>query len=142
MHPKSNVMRIYIKHKYVGQVLISGEEYCAAESKSIDHHLATSDEMLLKVVASLEKLDKDKIENKNYYKERIKREKIDKFRCMQLHGQFGRDTDDKKSAESWNWLKHRNLKIETGSLLSAAWEQALNNNSIRKIYHKDVSHKC
>ena len=34
------------------------------------------------------------------------------------------------------------MKRETESLLSAAQEQALNTNSVRKIYHKDVSNKC
>ena len=56
--------------------------------------------------------------------------------------QFERDTDDKKSEKSWNWLRNGNLKRETESLLSAAQKQALNTNSVRKIYHKDVSNKC
>ena len=34
------------------------------------------------------------------------------------------------------------MKRETESLLSAAEEQALNTNLVRKIYHKDVSNKC
>ena len=41
-----------------------------------------------------------------------------------------------------HWLRNGNLKRETESLLSAAKEQALNTNSFRKIYHKDVSNKC
>ena len=58
---------------------------------------------------------------------------------MKLHGQFGRDTDDKKSRKSWHWLRNGKLKRDTESLLSAAQEQALNTNSVREIYHKDVS---
>ena len=61
---------------------------------------------------------------------------------MKMHGQFGRDTDDKKSGKSWHWLRNGNLKRETESLLSAAQEQALNTNSVRIMYHKDVSNKC
>ena len=67
---------------------------------------------------------------------------MDQLRSMKLHGQFERDTDDKKSEKSWHWLRNGNLKRETESLLSAAQEQALNTNSVRKIYHKDLSNKC
>ena len=42
----------------------------------------------------------------------------------------------------WHWLRNENLKRETESLLSAAQEQALNTNSVRKIYHENVSNKC
>ena len=142
LHPKSNVMRIYIKRRFGGRGLISVEECCAAELRSIDFYLANSEEELLKVVARLEKLGKDKIESKKDYNKRIEQEKMDQLRSMKLHGQFERDTDDKKSEKSWHWLRNGNLKRETESLLAAAQEQALNTNSVRKIYHKDVLNKC
>ena len=34
------------------------------------------------------------------------------------------------------------MKFETEGLLSAAQEQALNTNSVRNIFHKDISNKC
>ena len=40
------------------------EKCCAAELKSIDFYPANSEEGLLKVVTSLGKLEKEKIENK------------------------------------------------------------------------------
>ena len=52
LHRKSNVMRIYIKRRYGGRGLISLEEYCAAELRSIDFYLMNSKEELLKVVGS------------------------------------------------------------------------------------------
>ena len=55
LHRKTNVMRIYIKRRYGGRVLISIEECCAAELRSIDFYLVNSEEELLKVVARLEK---------------------------------------------------------------------------------------
>ena len=64
---------------------------------------------------------------------------MDQLRSMKLHGQFERNTGDKKS---WHWLRNGNLKRERERLLSAAQEQALNTNSVRKIYHKDVWNKC
>ena len=48
-------MRIYIKRMYEGRGLISVEECCAAELRSIDFYLVNSEEELLKVVARLEK---------------------------------------------------------------------------------------
>ena len=59
---------------------------------------------------------------------------------MKLHGQFGRNTDNKKSGKLWHWLRNGNLKLETESLLSAAQEQALNANAVRRIYHKEVTY--
>ena len=135
-------MRIYIKRRYGGRGLISVEECCAAELRSIDFYLPNSEEELLKVVARLEKLGNDKIESKKDYNNRIEQEKLDQLRSMKLHGQLERDTADKKSEKSWCWLRNGNLKRESESLLSAAQEQALNTNSVRNIYHKDVSNKC
>ena len=59
-----------------------------------------SEKNLLKVVARLEKLEKDKIESKNDYINRIEQEKMDQLRIMKLHGQFGRDIDNKQSEKS------------------------------------------
>ena len=94
LHPKSNGMRIYIKCMNGGQGLISVEECCAAELRSIDFYLLNSEEDLLKVVARLEKLDEDKIEGKKGCNDRIEQGKMDQLRSVKLHGQFGRDTDE------------------------------------------------
>ena len=67
---------------------------------------------------------------------------MDQLRSMKLNGRFGRNTDDKKSGKLWHWPRNGNFKRETEKLLLAAQEQALNTNSIRKIYHKVVSNKC
>ena len=67
---------------------------------------------------------------------------MDQLRSMKLHGQFGRDTDDKKWRKLWYWLRNGNLKWETGRLLSVTQEQTLNINSVRKTYRKDFSYKC
>ena len=85
------------------------EECCAAELRSIDFYLINSEEELPKVVARLEKLEKDKIEGKKDYNNRTEQEKIDQLRSMKLHGQFVRETDDKKSGKSWHLFKNGNL---------------------------------
>ena len=35
---------------------------------------------------------------------------MSQLRSMKLHDQCGRDTDDKKSGKSWQWLRNGNLK--------------------------------
>ena len=98
-------MKIFIKRRYGGRSLISVENCCAAELRSIDFCLAHSEEELLKVVARFEKLGKYKIQSKKDYNNRIEQEKIDQLRSMKLQGQFGRDTDDYKSEKSWQRKK-------------------------------------
>ena len=106
-------MRAYIKRRYGGRGLINVEECCATELKSIDFYLANTEEEFLKVVARLKKLEKDKIEGKKDYSNRIEQEKMDQLRSMKLHGQFGSDADDRKIrkimalAQKW--------KFETGN---------------------------
>ena len=134
-------MRIHIKHRCGRRGLVSVEDCCAAELRSINFYLANSEERLLKVVTRLEKLGKYKIESKSDYSSRIEREKIDELRNMKVHVQFRRDADDKKSEQSWHWLRNGSLEQETECLLLAAQEQAVNTNSVRKIDHKDVSNK-
>lgn len=72
LHTKFNVMKIYIKNHYGQRILISVKQCYAEELINIDNYLANNDEMLLKVVERVQKLDKDEIELKNDYKKRIK----------------------------------------------------------------------
>ena len=106
LHPQSNVLKIYIKRRYGGRALISVEECCAAKLRSIDFYLVNSEEFL-KVVARLKKYQ---IEGKKDYNNRTEQEKMDQLGSIKLHGQFERDTDDKKSGKSWYQLRNGNLK--------------------------------
>ena len=123
--------------------MISVEECWASELRSLDHYIANSHETLLKAVAKEEELDGDKIEGKEEYKKRIEEGKKKKFKEMKLHGQFEKDTEQLKVGESWNWLSKGELKRETESLISAAQEQALNTNAVKKeIYGLEGSDRC
>ena len=115
-------MRIYIKRRCGGIDVISVEEFCA-ELRSINIYFASSEERLLKAVARIQKLGKDKIESKNDYSSRIEQEKIDKVGSMKLHGKFGRDTDNKKPGKSCYWLRNGSLKRERENLLLAVQVQ-------------------
>ena len=69
VHPKLNEMRVFIIRIYGGRGLIKVEECCAAELRRIYFYLEYSEDGLLKVVASLEKLEKDKIERKRLHQQ-------------------------------------------------------------------------
>ena len=143
IHPKSNVQRIYIKRKEGGRGLTSVEECIASELRSLHHYIVTSEETLLTAVAKEEGIFKEQVEGKEEYKKRGDAEKKEEVESMKLHGQFERDTKDLKTEESWNWLSKGYLKRETESLITAAQDQALNTNSIKKsIYGLNVSDKC
>ena len=92
-------------------------------------------------MARSEKLEQDELGSKKDYSNRTEQEKMDQLRSMKLHVQFERDTDDKKSGRVWKWSRNGDLEWQTESLLLAAQKQALTN-SVRNIFHKDVSNKC
>ena len=71
LHPKSIVRSSYTKRRYGGRVLISVEKCCAKKLRSIDFYLENSEEELLKVVASLEKLRKDNIKSNRVEQEKM-----------------------------------------------------------------------
>ena len=58
LHPKSNVTRIYIKCRYGGRGLISVEEYCAAELRSIYFYLVNSEKRITESCGKVRKIRK------------------------------------------------------------------------------------
>ena len=52
------------------------------------------------------------------------------FMGKPLHSQFMRETDEKRSQETWNWLNKEKLKKDREGMLMAAQDQALGTNKI------------
>lgn len=143
IHPRANVLRLYLPRGQGGRGLMGIEECVASERRSLDLYLAKSEEVLLKYVAKVNNLKSESIEEKEEYKRRMVKEKMHAREAMPLHGQFERDTKDIKTETSWDWLTTGDLKRETESLIVAAQDQGLNTNSIRKnIYQQIDSDKC
>ena len=143
LHPKSNILRIYMKREKGGRGLIGIEECVGGELRSVHHYLTNSQEAMLAAVVKEERLQKDTIECKQKYRERIEMEKTTELEKMKLHGQFERDTKAQKCADTWNFLRKGDLKRETENLIFAAQEQALNTNAISKnLYGNDCSDRC
>ena len=97
--------------------------------------MANSHEVLLAAVAKEDGLDREVIEGKTIYKERIEREKLEAVEKMALHGQFERDTKELKCDKTWNFLSKSDLKRKTEGLILAAQEQALNVSVSHKQEH-------
>ena len=143
VHPRANVLRLYTPRKLEGRGLIGVEECVASERRSLDLYVASSEEELLKYIATTNNLVEETIEGKEEYRRRIDVEKKTLREAMPLHGQFERDTKTLKTEESWDWLSKGDLKRETESLLIAAQDQALNTNSVRKnICDQVESDRC
>jgi hypothetical protein len=143
IHPRANVLRLYTPRKLGGRGLVGIEECVADERRSLDLYIAKSEETLLQYVATSNNLDREAIEEKKRYKDRVNREKNEIREAMPLHGQFEKETKKLKTSKSWDWLTKGDLKRETENLLIAAQDQALNTNSIKKSIYKQVeSDKC
>ena len=143
LHPKSNVLRVYMKRKNGGRGLIGVEDCVGGELRNVHHYIKNSHEELLKLVAKEEGLEDKILEDKLQYKKRIETEKLEAFTKMQLHGQYERNTKHLKNEKTWNFLSKGDLKRETESLILAAQEQALNTNAINKnIYGLDCTDRC
>ena len=65
--------------------------------------------MSMKVAGRLEQF-----EDREWMQQEIRTKKNWWIKSMQLQGQFGRDAEDKKSEELWNWLRHAILKKQKG----------------------------
>ena len=143
LHPKSNVLRLYMKREKGGRGLKGIEECVGEELRSVHYYVTNSQEVMLAAVMREEGLKKEDIENKQKYKERIEKEKMAELEKMKLHGQFERNTKAQKSIDTWEFLRKGDLKRETENLIFAAQEQALNTNAItRNLYGKDCTDRC
>lgn len=144
LHPKANVLRLYMKRDRGGRGLTSVKECIQSERRNLKEYIGGSEEELLKCVAKAEGIRKDDIESAKEFRTRVAKEKEETLVGMKLHGQFHRDTVElKNQEESWAWLAKGDLKKSTVSLLMAAQDQALSTNSVKhSIYHTSATSMC
>ena len=140
LHPRSNVERLYLKRKDGGRGLIRVGYCIADERNSSGLYVRDSSEKFIMFAKTELKLT-EYIEREL---EKIRREtKINSWHEKTLHGRFIRETDKVADKQSWNWLKHGELKRETESLIFAAQEQALRTIAIKANIDKQrISPLC
>ena len=87
-------------------------------------YIESSNEILLNAVEA-----EGIVESGNTKKE-VSEARKKNFMGKPLHSQFMRETDEKRSQETWNWLNKGKLKQEREGMLMAAQDQGLGTNKI------------
>ena len=80
-----------------GRDLIGVEDCVASELRSLDLYVVSSEEELLKYIATINNLVEENIQGKEEYWRRIDVEKVTSREAVLLPGQFERDTKTFKS---------------------------------------------
>ena len=121
-HPKADVDTLYLQRGEGGRGLLGLKDCVQIEVHSLDKHLSTSKEKILKEVSRSRIIENNKYGRS---KEEIHKEHREKSERKPLHGQFIKATEEVRSKRSWDWLKKGYLKKETESTIVAAQDQAL-----------------
>ena len=123
LHPRDCVARLYLKRKTGGRGLISAEDCINTECCSLGQYLKNSTNRIIKLVWTSNIIKRN--EDPDQYRGRIKQQRQEEWRTMQMSGQYLRQVEDKQDQNSWNWLKRGELKRETEGLILAAQSQAI-----------------
>ena len=134
LHPKSDVDRLYVKRCHGGRGLASIYDVVEHEESQLTQYMMNSPDAVMEAVRNRINIRESNEQSVDRYT---------KWKEKTMHGQFLRQTEDKRSDETWLWLKRGTLKRETESLITAAQEQALRTNYRRARIEKDESSpKC
>ena len=124
LHPRSNVVRLYLLRSEGGRGLVNIEECVNYESliMKTQHYDLRSNEKLI-IAATTEPKLKKFINVQN--KQEGRKQCLIEWKEKALQGQFLIETESTDNGSKRGQLKRGELKRETESLLCAAQEQAL-----------------
>lgn len=137
-----DVDRLYLPRREGGKGLRNLEEVVTNEELAVQQHVhAASDRSLL---ATAKEFTKPPGEDCDVHKQRVRKERRDRFETKALHGKWHRLTKGQVSLEdTYAWLRGSGLKKETEALLLAAQEQALRLGYVAKhIFGQQVDDRC
>ena len=103
VHPRGNVVRLYLVRKEGGRGLIRCEECVNMEVQRLDKYLSESEEWVLEFVAGEKGLSK--VEDPDAFKKRSKEKKTSQWLEKTLHGRFLKDTEKVSTERTWQRLK-------------------------------------
>ena len=122
LHHESDADRLYIPRKEGGRGLTSIEDCVELAIRGLEVYVHGSEERLIQAARG----DKiDGLEAASALKRSKKEKRAEDWKEKVLHGQYLRQTKEKRSDQCWTWLQNGDLKREKESLLVAAQNQSI-----------------
>lgn len=148
LHPRADVDRLYLPRKEGGRGMQSLETSHAIAMRGLNTYikLKQKDKYISMVYRQREKSKEDDSQEddlehicpnepetkrvkiiKSQMKQEMKKEQTSRWKEKAMHGQIVKEVEKEtiNTAESWKWLSHANLKVETEALITACQEQAI-----------------
>ena len=122
LYSRNNADRRYVSRKEGGRGRTSIEDSIDASIQRLEDYIEKRDGRLLKTT-------RNNTDNTRTNRTKIARKQ--KYLEKQLYGRFQRPISDILHEKTWMWLRKRNLKRETASLLIATQNNAARTNPIK-----------
>ena len=132
LHPRDDVVRLYVPRKDEGRGLASIENIVDTSIQRLEDYIEKRG--LITVIRN---------NTDNTIDNRMTITRKQKWEGKQLHGRFKRLISNISHGKTWTWLRKRNFKRETESLLMAAQNGAIRTNLIKaRIDKTQQNSKC
>ena len=137
LHPRSDVVRLYVFRKNGGRRLTGCENSVKSEENGPGWYVKNNIEPLLAAVRTSRTISHEEtVDPKNFKKIKDEQRK-NEWNAKRMHGQFTRDMEDKDKNNTWRW------KGCTEALICSAQEQSIQTNYNKySIYKTAESPLC
>ena len=122
LHPRDDVVRLYVSRKEGGRGLASIEDSVDASLQRLEDYMDKHERGLIKAIRN----DTD-----NVIDDRMTTTWKQKWEKKQLYGHFKRLINNVSHQKTWTWIRKGNLKRVTESLIIAAQDNAIRTNHIK-----------
>ena len=134
LYPRDDVDRLYVSRKEGGRGLASIEDSFDASIQPLEDYIEKHEGGLITAIRN---------NTDNTTDNRMTRTRKQKWKEKQLHGRFKRQINNISHDRIWTWLRKRNFKRETESLLMAAQNSTIRTNRIKaRIDKTQQNSKC